>query len=343
MIEDMKRTRSPKPTKQRRRRAGDVAVAALRRCGRDIRAALPAARLGEDPEALHHLRVAVRRARAVLGQYAIALEPDGSKLLAKHLRWLGRTTALTRDLDVLAQAVAGWMRDLDAADRRALAALWATLDGARQRSHEGLRSSLQSPRMADALVAFGKLRPSATGLATTQSAATLGAARCAQTLRRLSADIATIDAGHEAASDASLHAVRIVVKKARYRLQLQRELSDATRGRKLLRTLTKLQAALGRLQDAAVGQRRLASLALPADAQATVAAGRLLERIDAARHAAAAEARALLPKVRRRADKVAARLDRLVADEVVDQTQQRDGRGSASVPDAPGDAEGGRS
>ena len=317
MIRSVKQPTPSKPTKQNPRSAAAVAIAALRRCGRDIRTVTPAVQLGDDPEALHDLRVAVRRARAVLGQYAIALDHDGAKALAKQLRWLGRTTALARDLDVLALAIAAWLRTLGPTDRSALVPLVASIDGARARAHQGLASALQSPRMAETVAAFANLRPSTTEPAANQSATALGAARCAQTLRRLAADIATIEALSTSPTDASLHALRIVVKKARYRLQLQRELKEATHGRKLLRSLTKLQGALGRLQDAAVGQRRLLSLAQPAEAQATVAAGRLLERVDAARTAAGADARALLPKVRRRADRVASRLDREVAEELV--------------------------
>jgi CHAD domain-containing protein len=290
-----------------RQPAAEAAIAALQRCWREIEATLPGVRADQDDEALHALRVLVRRSRAILGQFRGALAPDSAKRLAKRLRWLGRATGLPRDLDVLVATVDRWSDALEPSDRAAIAPLRAQQRASQQNAHEALTAALLSPRVAKVAAAFAGLAPS-DGPAATAPAAAYGAARCALTLRRLEIDVARIDAQGARATDTALHALRLVVKKARYRLQLQRELSDATHGRKLLRDLGKLQAALGRLQDAAVSRGRIAMMAGLGDPHCTVASGRVLERIDRDAQRASARARGLLPSVRDRVRKVSARL-----------------------------------
>src|SRR5208337_5622803 len=53
-----------------------------------------------DPEFVHDLRVATRRARSALRLFSHVLDPDDSKSLADDLGWIARLLGATRDLDV---------------------------------------------------------------------------------------------------------------------------------------------------------------------------------------------------------------------------------------------------
>src|SRR2546423_11197296 len=58
-------------------------------------------RLGADPKELHQMRVATRRARAVLRAGRPLLDPRWSATLRAELGWLGNSLGEVRDLDVL--------------------------------------------------------------------------------------------------------------------------------------------------------------------------------------------------------------------------------------------------
>ena len=58
-------------------------------------------RLGEDPEALHDMRVATRRMRAAFALFGAHFDKKTLKLFGKGLRRAGRTLGAVRDLDVL--------------------------------------------------------------------------------------------------------------------------------------------------------------------------------------------------------------------------------------------------
>ena len=76
----------------------------------------PGTRLGDDPESLHQLRVATRRARAFLRAARPLLDPDWASELRDELGWLGSTLGPARDLDVLLEHVRGKIESLDVAD-----------------------------------------------------------------------------------------------------------------------------------------------------------------------------------------------------------------------------------
>src|SRR5688500_1772979 len=61
----------------------------------------PAAIEGADEEALHHLRVAVRRTRSILAEAKGVLPKDVRRFHRERFGWLGQRTGPARDLDVL--------------------------------------------------------------------------------------------------------------------------------------------------------------------------------------------------------------------------------------------------
>jgi len=79
--------------------AGKIAFAILRRHFATMLALEPGVRLGEDPEALHDMRVVTRRLRAALKLYAHVL-PRRAERYERDLRHFARALGDVRDLDV---------------------------------------------------------------------------------------------------------------------------------------------------------------------------------------------------------------------------------------------------
>ncbi|MDX2171217.1 MAG: CHAD domain-containing protein, partial [Deltaproteobacteria bacterium] len=65
------------------------------------RAAAPATRAGDQPEALHEMRVAMRRLRTALRAFPAALPARQRDALQRELTWLGGELGRVRDFDVL--------------------------------------------------------------------------------------------------------------------------------------------------------------------------------------------------------------------------------------------------
>ena len=108
----------------------------------DLLAADPGVRLGVDAEAVHELRVAVRRLRALLRAARTVFVREWADGLRDELGWLGRALGPLRDLDVLtAHLRGGGGRARTKRDRAALAtgrspALEADRDAARAEALE---------------------------------------------------------------------------------------------------------------------------------------------------------------------------------------------------------------
>jgi len=90
---------------------------------------------GEDPEALHDVRVAVRRLRSTIRAFPHDLESTVGKRLRRRLRELARATNPGRDAEVGAAILAGWKDAAEPVERRASEALGGRL--ARRRDEIG--------------------------------------------------------------------------------------------------------------------------------------------------------------------------------------------------------------
>ncbi len=150
----------------------DVALANLRRYWSAWHLHEPGARLGDDPEELHDLRVAARRADAILREFRSALPARIVRIrptLKKILRALGNT----RDLDVALSELESFIRKLPESDRdsaeplkqhlaaersRARARMLSVLDSASVQTHLKNLTSLLAvrPGVADAVFAAAR-------------------------------------------------------------------------------------------------------------------------------------------------------------------------------------------
>ena len=177
----------------------------------------PGVRLGEDPEALHHLRVATRRSRALLRAARGLIAPDWAEPLRVELAWLGGLLGPVRDLDVLLEHL-----DAEAGGWRVTTLVpFAACGRARRREEEG-RSLLEAMGTGGPRVprpARGRGRAPAGDLQTPLAEIAGGA------YARLRKAVKTLP---KRPTDDELHRVRIETKRARYASELAaRELGKA--------------------------------------------------------------------------------------------------------------------
>jgi len=254
----------------------------------------PGTRLGSDPEDLHQLRVATRRLRAFLRAARPLLVRERSEALRADLGWLGAALGPVRDLDVLVDHFRGEVAALGA-DADGARDLVSTLEVRREEARATMLEALGSVRyleLLDAVEAFAAAPPLAKGADEGLAAIWWGETR------RLRRAVEKLGANPP---DEELHAVRILVKRARYAAELAaHELGE--RGDAFLRRAKTAQDVLGMHQDATVGADLIRDWAGDRPEVAAVAA-RLLER-EAARKV---EARAEWPPVWAKLDRAARR------------------------------------
>jgi CHAD domain-containing protein len=230
----------------------------------------PGTRVGDDPEDLHDLRVAVRRLRALLRAAKSMLVPEWSEPLRTELKWLGGELGPARDLDVMLEHLRAEADELDgdaAAFAEALQLLEAEQAGARER----LLAALTSDRyfaLLDRLEAAARA-PHARAL----DAPLDGLA--AKEFRKLGKAVAALGPDP---SDEELHRVRIRGKRARYAAELAEPVVGKRAG-DFVKQAKAFQDVVGEHQDAVVAEERLRGL-VPAlqSNDAVFATGRVVER-----------------------------------------------------------------
>jgi CHAD domain-containing protein len=234
-------------------------------------------RLGTDPEHLHQHRVAARRLRAVLRAAGPMVDRRWADDLRRELAWLGQALGPVRDLDVMIEHLREEVATLGEGDGSAAEPLLSTLDSDHERARAAMLGALGEPRYLDLLDA---LERAAANPAIVDPDASLER-RARREYRRLRRAVRA--AGGDPA-DATLHRLRIQVKRTRYAAELASPRTD--RWNRILEACKHLQEVLGTHQDACVAEAQLRELARIQITSATLlATGRLIER-QAARQAA---------------------------------------------------------
>jgi triphosphatase len=213
-----------------------------------------AVRQGEDPEAVHRMRVASRRLRAILRVFEDVL-PAAAGELRVELTWLARALGEVRDLDVeLAH-----LRDLASsvgATPEAFEAVVCAFDSRRSDAGERLQAGLDAPRYAVLLAALEDLADQPWDTTSTDQPAAIATPRLIQRrYRRLRKAGDALDA--QAPAEA-LHRARIRAKQLRYTLEVASEMYGKP-ARALIRRTVRLQDLLGQFQDATLLEQRLRS------------------------------------------------------------------------------------
>jgi CHAD domain-containing protein len=273
----------------------DHLVAAMSAQVDAIRALRADARRARDPEAVHRMRVAVRRLRAILRAggpvFAEGSDEEGVARLRRELRWLGVALGRVRDLDVLRADLRSPRVGTRASGRAAHARLLRHIGADRARAVTALRAALDGGRYGRLLARLDATLAAAPGRTADVSLPNVAA----EEFERLRRAVKRLP---KHPSAAELHEIRIKVKHARYAA----ELAQPDAGRRAERFVAKakaLQDILGAHQDAVVAERyvrRAAGHGAAARALAEQIARREAERREAAR----AAFREQWPKLKRR-------------------------------------------
>lgn len=247
----------------------------------------PGTRLGTDPEDLHQLRVATRRARAFLRAAMPLLDRDWANGLRSELAWLGGALGPVRDLDVQIEHLEREVASLHVAAPGLIDGLAAERDAARAT----LRETLADPRYLALLDAMETTAQPAVDASADETLAGLWWREWKRT-RRVFGKLGS------RSPDDELHAARIRVKRARYAAELALgELGEP--GEAFVDTAKALQEILGDHQDASIAEERIGAWAAAEPTRAS-AAEVLLERQRGRKATARADWRAAWEKLERR-------------------------------------------
>jgi CHAD domain-containing protein len=284
----------PPAIEDRSTAVGEAALAEVRRLLSAWLMHEPGARLGQDPEELHQLRVTARRLDATLGlfkQYLPAPLVRARKTAKAVLRSLGAT----RDLDVQLAGLNAYCGKLPEEERLALEPLKERLTLERARARARMLRALDSEvtrRWIHTLTAATEKPPAANGAAGTATVSAVMAQRVQRRFRRLRKAVRRL---RPSSSMEDYHRVRRRAKQLRYAL----ESGSALFGKpadEMLKALRRMQDKLGAHQDAHMARNHLTALA--ADPHCGLPPATLFQMGKLAEHHArvTAEARATVTK-----------------------------------------------
>lgn len=230
---------------------GDAVTAALTRDVRRLLEHIGPLPTSDDAEVLHQARVGLRRLRTDLRTLRPLLDPHDTDGLSAELAWLGTAIGAVRDHDVFVDVLAGYARR--APDEVGMQRLVDGFAAKRPMLLGRLTDDLVSDRTLAALTAITTVAIDPPLLAMVdEPAAALLTDLARRPWRKLVRRARELDA--ESPVD-ELHDLRIRVKKARYAA----EVASAVRpdAADHVRTLARLQATLGDINDATITIHRL--------------------------------------------------------------------------------------
>jgi CHAD domain-containing protein len=225
-------------------------------------------------EAIHQMRVALRRLRSAMSMFKDMLDDPAAETLRGELRWLQQTLGAARDWDVLLADTVAPLREtfggLAGYERL------CTLIAARRQQARGFALiELATPRLTKVMLqlAFWTERAGTHHPLGARPVAELARAILEKRYRRVRREM-------ERFGDLSVegrHQCRIDIKKLRYAVDFFAGLYPARRGQRLLPLLASLQDRLGALNDVAVARDKLEALVLKdGSADLAWAAGQLI-------------------------------------------------------------------
>jgi CHAD domain-containing protein len=228
-------------------------------------------RVVRRPEAVHQLRVGLRRLRAAIGVFKPVLAEADRRRIETELKWLAGETDGARDLDVFIRDV--FHPTAQDAPSPGLAALGRRLLTARGQAYDHALRALQSPR-------YALLMLETTAWIETASLADAPVARfAAEALDRLHHQVEKRTRSLADQDADTRHHLRIRAKRLRYAAEFFADLFPARRRRaRYLQALERMQDTLGALTDLAVARDRIPGEAHLDDAALAFAAGRVIGR-----------------------------------------------------------------
>jgi CHAD domain-containing protein len=116
----------------------------------------PAVRQGQDPEAIHDMRVATRRMRAAFGVFGTYFDPECTAPYLRGLKRTGRALGAARDLDVLIKNMQAYVNTLPESERGSLDGLLAIMAARRQKAQARMLKYLDGAGYAQFKAGFGE-------------------------------------------------------------------------------------------------------------------------------------------------------------------------------------------
>ncbi|MCI0339165.1 MAG: CHAD domain-containing protein [Acidobacteria bacterium] len=112
-----------------------------------------------DVEAVHDMRVAIRRLRVALSNFAVCLSREDRRRLRARLKHLADALGLVRDLDVMIAALESARKTSPTEDHPAIKSMIRRLRARRRRQHRQLINYLRGEEFADFKREFSSLEP----------------------------------------------------------------------------------------------------------------------------------------------------------------------------------------
>ena len=227
-----------------------------RTCLRHLVANVPAM-LSRDGNALHQMRVALRRLRAAISLFSVVVGDDRVGAIKTELRWLAQQCGPARDLDTLLVEVINPLRKRHA-NEPGLASIANMFARKRLKNYRLAQEAVQSARFRTLVLDTAEWIE--TGPWSTSEDALMRARRelpveifAAEQLSQRRKRIRRRGARMNSLSPQQLHRLRIQVKKARYATEffsgLFRGKKSAKRCKEIRLSLMQLQNCLGRIND----------------------------------------------------------------------------------------------
>jgi triphosphatase len=218
-----------------------------------------------DVEAVHQMRVGMRRLRSALGMFKGVLHLPAE--FQNELDWLSGELTAARDWDVLAGSTLPALAS-DASDPQPIEELRQAAAEQARAHHLAAAAAVDSPRYTEFMLNLGRwiqamgwrAQPAAAPRAARQLSgsalkfARMTSKRDQRRLRKRADDLPN-------ATPAARHRVRIAAKKARYGTEFFGSLFKPRSVRPYVKALSGLQDELGYLNDAAVADRLLGEMA----------------------------------------------------------------------------------
>jgi len=215
----------------------------------------PGARLGDDPEDVHKLRVATRRLRSDLHSFAAVLDPARTETIRSELGWLGGVVGVVRDTDVLSARMATRLAALPEPDPAGVHRLQVLLERQAVDTRTAMLIALRSARylhLLDTLVDLAAAPPfrKAAGKLTPRTSQRLASKIVQKPWRRVAYAVESLGPDP---SDAQLHQVRILAKRSRYAAEAAAPLLRPAATR-FAAAVADLQTVLGDHQDTVLAE-----------------------------------------------------------------------------------------
>ena len=212
----------------------------------------PGTRLGRDNEALHRMRVATRRIRAILRAVQSFLAPEWTDHVRQEVGWISSLLGEVRDWDVLLEYFRQHFHDFSPNEQRSFQSILNKFEDQRSIARAGLLEGLRSDRYLNLL---NHVEDSLTHLPFQPSSPTIVdlARKAFHKLQDF------VNSSNTVFPKPELHRTRILLKRARYAIELAEPLLEK-RAKRFIQQAKHTQDLLGQHQDAVVAEQRLLAL-----------------------------------------------------------------------------------